>query len=47
MAEGYLVPDLAPGEIYRVEDVIRRSRFIATFARVYYFTIIFHIFKAF
>ena len=34
MAEGYLVPDLAPGEIYRVEDVIRRSRFIATFARV-------------
>ena len=34
MGEGYLVPDLAPGEIHRVEDVIRRSRFIATFARV-------------
>lgn len=33
MGEGYLVPDLAPGEIHRVEDVIRRSRFIATFAR--------------
>lgn len=34
MADAYLVPDLAPGEIHRVEDVIRRSRFIATFARV-------------
>lgn len=30
----YLVPDLGPGERYRAEETIRRSRFIVTMARV-------------
>ena len=30
----YNVPDLAPGEIHREEEVIRRSRFIVSIARV-------------
>ena len=30
----YNVPDLAPGEIHREEEVIRRSRFIVSMARV-------------
>ncbi len=30
----YKVPDLAPGEIHREEEVIRRSRFIVSIARV-------------
>ncbi|HIT95786.1 MAG TPA: YigZ family protein [Candidatus Aphodousia faecavium] len=34
MAERYLVPDLAPGEIHRAEQTIHRSRFIVTMARV-------------
>ena len=34
MAECYLVPDLAPGEIHRAEQTIHRSRFIVTMARV-------------
>lgn len=32
--QGYRVPDLAPGQYHVVEDVIHRSRFIATVARV-------------
>lgn len=32
--QGYRVPDLAPGQYHVVEDVIHRSRFIATIARV-------------
>ena len=34
MTEAYLVPNLAPDEIYREEDVVRRSRFIVSIARV-------------
>ena len=34
MTEAYLVPDLAPDEIHREEDVVRRSRFIVSIARV-------------
>lgn len=30
----YNVPDLASGEIHREEEVIRRSRFIVSIARV-------------
>ena len=30
----YLVPNLVPGEIHREEDVVRRSRFIVSMARV-------------
>ena len=34
MSEAYLVPNLAPDEIHREEDVVRRSRFIVSIARV-------------
>lgn len=34
MTEAYLVPNLAPDEIHREEDVVRRSRFIVSMARV-------------
>ena len=34
MSEAYLVPNLAPDEIHREEDVVRRSRFIVSMARV-------------
>ena len=34
MTEAYLVPNLAPDEIHREEDVVRRSRFIVSIARV-------------
>lgn len=34
MTDAYLVPNLAPGEIHREEDVVRRSRFIVSMARV-------------
>ena len=34
MTEGYLIPKLASGEIHRDEDVVRRSRFIVSIARV-------------
>lgn len=34
MTDAYLVPNLAPGEIHRAEEVVRRSRFIVTMARV-------------
>ena len=34
MTESYLVPNLAPDEIHREEDVVRRSRFIVSMARV-------------
>ena len=34
MAESYTVPDLKPGQTYRVEQIIHRSRFITTIARV-------------
>lgn len=34
MSEAYLVPNLAPDEIHREEDVVRRSRFIVSLARV-------------